>query len=132
MKTLLLSLLFATTAPAFASNCNGVQDAKGLTADLTLTETTYKISYKDADAADMVCTYKLDKDYKPRTEDSQRNRYYIIAEKSSVYCDAKFIWMSKTVESKGEGYVDVEFPCAGGGGCAQGESGRIDSFYCTL
>lgn len=134
MKNLVLTLgLFFFSLNSFAkTNCKGIQESEGLAGVISDLGDLEKLSLEYTDPNQKrTCIFSKDQHYKPTAENPKRDRYRL-DKVESVNCNAKFIWASKSLVNSGRGYVDVEFACSGGGGCAHGEPGPTDSFICEL
>jgi hypothetical protein len=132
MKTFVLTFLCVSSfGLAKGFNCTGIQDAKGLKGQIQLlNKTTLELSYATQTLVERKCVFTFDKDYHPRTRNPQKDRYYIT--NPSVNCGAELVSVSKSLLISGSGFVDMQFECRGGGGCAHGEAGPIESFVCRL
>jgi hypothetical protein len=135
MRIVILSLLASALcwSSAFASsNCRGVQDSKGLRGTISTLDNTgaLLLSYVDQNDKDHECTFRKDEKYNPHAKNAKKERY-LIKRANPDACGAEIVWVNKSFNSIGQGYVDVEFAC-GGGGCAHGEPGPVESFYCDI
>lgn len=123
--------LFQFSAASAAITCVGIQDNDGATVRTAtfLRNGNLKISYVNADSESRTCVLKKDESYKPRTPKPKKDRYKVTS--GSKNCASATAMVSRTLESEDNGYIDIVFPCEGGGGCAHGEPGPIESFRCT-
>jgi hypothetical protein len=135
-KSVLLVVGILMGSQAYADqNCRGVQDIQGVRAELgQVGRQTFALTYTVPSMGgpiSRVCTFVPDRSYRPATPNPRKDRY-ILDQRASIECRAKYVWVSKTLLTQGRGHVEVEFRCLSGGRCPHGEPGSVEAFRCEL